>query len=72
MPTFLIYFIHLYFLLFNHHTIEEATKQKNSESHKLMVNNLYTYSWVKRIHQRFFKSYGITAQQYNVLRILRV
>ena len=54
-------------------TIEEAIKQKkfNSESHKLMVNILYTSSWVERTHQRFFKLHGITTQQYNVLRILR-
>ncbi|MDZ4759196.1 MAG: MarR family transcriptional regulator [Bacteroidota bacterium] len=54
-------------------TIEEAIKQKkfNSEHHKLMVNLLYTSSWVERIHQRFFKGHGITSQQYNVLRILR-
>ncbi len=54
-------------------TIELAIKQKkfNSESHKLLVNILYTSSWIERIHQRFFKLHGITSQQYNVLRILR-
>ncbi len=54
-------------------TIEEAIKQKkfSSELHKLVVNILYTSSWVERLHQRFFKQHGITAQQYNVLRILR-
>jgi DNA-binding MarR family transcriptional regulator len=54
-------------------TIEEAIKQPKftNEYHKLMVNLLYTASWVDVKHQQFMKSYGITVQQFNVLRILR-
>ena len=54
-------------------TIEEAIKQPkfSNEYHKLMVNLLYTASWVDVKHQQFMKAYGITVQQFNVLRILR-
>ena len=54
-------------------TIEEAIKQPKftNEYHKLMVNLLYTASWVDVKHQQFMKNYGITVQQFNVLRILR-
>jgi len=54
-------------------TIEEAIKQPKftNEYHKLMVNLLYTASWVDVKHQQFMKSYGITVQQFNILRILR-
>jgi DNA-binding MarR family transcriptional regulator len=54
-------------------TIEEAIKQPKftNEYHKLMVNLLYTASWVDVKHQQFMKTYGITVQQFNVLRILR-
>ncbi|MFM7725621.1 MAG: MarR family winged helix-turn-helix transcriptional regulator, partial [Flavobacteriales bacterium] len=46
-------------------------KQFNSESHKLAVNLIYTYNWLNSLHSAFLKEYGVTMQQYNVLRILR-
>lgn len=54
-------------------TIEQAIKQPKftNEYHKLIVNLLFTASWVDVRHQQFMKSYGITMQQFNVLRILR-
>ena len=38
---------------------------------KAQLNILYTASWIKNHQNEFFKSYGISAQQYNVLRILK-
>ncbi|HEY9117247.1 MAG TPA: MarR family transcriptional regulator, partial [Roseivirga sp.] len=38
---------------------------------KLVVNILYTNSWLLDQQNRLFKNYGITSPQYNVLRILR-
>ncbi len=46
-------------------------KQFQSEHHKLLVNLIYSGNWVKSIHAEVLKPYGLTLQQYNVLRILR-
>lgn len=53
--------------------LEDEIKQKkfNSEHEKLLVNLIFTSNWLGCLQQRFFKPFGITSQQYNVLRILR-
>jgi len=53
--------------------IEEEIKQKSfkNEFHKLVINLKFTAGWLSGIHNKIFKSYGISSQQYNVLRILR-
>jgi len=53
--------------------LEEEIVQKKfrSENHKLGVNLVYTYNWLDAFSQNHFKKYGITGQQFNVLRILR-
>lgn len=53
--------------------IEDEIKQKKfqSEHHKLLINLIFTSNWLNTLQQRFFKNYGITPQQYNVLRILK-
>jgi len=53
--------------------IEEEIKQKSfkNEYHKLFVNLKFTANWLSGHHNRIFKSYGLSAQQYNVLRILK-
>ena len=54
-------------------TIEDAIKQKkfNNEYEKLAVNILYTASWIDALHIQSLKPFGISPQQFNVLRILR-
>ncbi|MCF8274729.1 MAG: MarR family transcriptional regulator [Flavobacteriaceae bacterium] len=37
---------------------------------KAMLNILYTASWISASQNEFFKPYGISPQQYNILRIL--
>jgi len=37
---------------------------------KAMLNILYTAGWISNKQNEFFKSYGISPQQYNILRIL--
>jgi MarR family transcriptional regulator, 2-MHQ and catechol-resistance regulon repressor len=37
---------------------------------KAMLNILYTASWISGCQNEFFKPYGISPQQYNILRIL--
>ena len=49
----------------------KQTKPFRNDFHEAVVNLIYTYNWVvDQIKQRI-KPYGITMQQYNVLRILR-
>ena len=53
--------------------LEEEIKQitfKN-EYQKVMINQLFTGKWISNIISKHLKEYGITSQQYNVLRILR-
>ncbi len=53
--------------------IEEAIKQKQfaNEHDKLVLNLIYTGNWILTINGRALKSFGLTTQQYNVLRILK-
>lgn len=37
---------------------------------KALINILYTASWVTNIQNTFFNPFGISPQQYNILRIL--
>ena len=55
-------------------SIEKDIKQQKpfkSPYQKLVVNILYTNNWMNSDHQSILKPYDLTAQQYNVLRILR-
>lgn len=54
-------------------TIEEEIKQKKfqSEQHKAIVNLMYTSSWLYNQNSARLKKFGITPEQFNVLRILR-
>lgn len=53
--------------------LEDEIKQEKfkDEYHKLLINLMFTGSWlnIRQIH--FFKKYDISPQQYNLLRILR-
>lgn len=53
--------------------IEEAINQKKfkNEFQKATVNLVYTHNWVNNKFKKFLKTFGITQQQFNVLRILR-
>jgi DNA-binding MarR family transcriptional regulator len=53
--------------------IEEAIKQQKfiSGHQKALINLLYTASWLQGRQQDFFKPFKITAQQFNILRILK-
>ena len=53
--------------------LEEEIKQKKfrDEYHKLAVNLQFTASWLKAYHSKLLKDFGISAQQFSVLRILR-
>lgn len=53
--------------------IEEVIHQKKfaSEYHKAQINILYTATWFNQRTAQILKPYGLTWQQFNVLRILR-
>lgn len=53
--------------------IEEAIKQPKfkTEHEKAIINLVYTGNFLILKQGQVFKSYGVTHQQYNVLRILR-
>ncbi|NNE31660.1 MAG: MarR family transcriptional regulator [Winogradskyella sp.] len=38
---------------------------------KALLNIVYTANWITSFQNEFFKGYGISPQQYNILRILR-
>ena len=53
--------------------LEEAiqTNKFKSEVHKASINLLYSAWWIKTILTKELKEYGLTHEQYNVLRILK-
>lgn len=54
--------------------IEEAIRQSTpfrNAKERAAVNLMFTYSWLISRQKEAFGPFGITAQQYNVLRILR-
>jgi len=53
--------------------LEDEIKQSKFKSvyQKLNLNLLFTNNWIREHHKKTFEEYGITPQQYNVLRILK-
>jgi DNA-binding MarR family transcriptional regulator len=54
-------------------SLEEDIKQDKfySEQQKASINILFTGSWLYNINAAYLKKFGITPEQFNVLRILR-
>lgn len=53
--------------------IEDEIKQSKFTNayQKAVINLIFTAGWLQSKHQDFFKSAGITNQQFNILRILK-
>lgn len=53
--------------------IEEEIQQKKFKSihQKAVINLIYTSNWLQGRQHEFFKTFGITGQQFNILRILK-
>lgn len=53
--------------------IEDEIKQQKfkSQHQKAVINLLFTAGWLQTRQQSFFKHFGITNQQFNILRILK-
>jgi DNA-binding MarR family transcriptional regulator len=54
-------------------SLENEIKQTTfaDEYHKLSVNVFFTSSWLMDLHRSYMKPFGLTVQQFNILRILR-
>lgn len=54
-------------------SLEKEIQQEKfaSEYEKVAVNVLFTGSWLHNLNSSRLKAYGLTPEQYNVLRILR-
>lgn len=50
---------------------QELQSRFNSEQQKAMLNVLFTANWIRTKQVALFKPYGLSPQQYNILRILR-
>lgn len=53
--------------------LEEEIKQKkfSGPQQKAILNILFTAGWLQAKNNQFLKQYGITAAQFNILRILK-
>ncbi len=50
---------------------EEMDTRFTSERHRLIANVVYTGNWITRRFGDFIKPFGLSSQQFNILRILR-
>ncbi|MGF1555947.1 MarR family winged helix-turn-helix transcriptional regulator [Paucihalobacter sp.] len=50
-------------------SIDINSKFEN-EKQKALINIMYTANWINSFQNEFFKSFGISPQQYNILKIL--
>ena len=66
-------YVHIFAADFDSMKLEEAIKSSKfrNEVHKAGLNILYTAWWLKTMMSRELKEYGLTHEQYNVLRILK-
>lgn len=62
-----------YFLFFTMVKLKEEIKQNQFRNYyqEAAINILFTSGWLYNKQKDFFRPYGITGQQYNVLSILR-
>ncbi|CAN5257330.1 MarR family transcriptional regulator [soil metagenome] len=53
--------------------IEDEIKQASFKNpyQKVAINLIFTAGWLQNKQQEFFKPFGITSSQFNILRILR-
>src|SRR5580765_7726763 len=66
-------YVHTFVSIFITMKLEKAIKSNKfrNEVHKAGLNILYTAWWLKTMMSRELKEYGLTHEQYNVLRILK-
>ena len=62
--------VHTYICVVKLEQAIQSTKFKN-EVHKATLNILYTAWWLKTMMSKELKEFGLTHEQYNVMRILK-
>ena len=62
--------VHTYICVVKLEQAIQSTKFKD-EVHKAILNTLYTAWWLKTVMSKELKEFGLTHEQYNVLRILK-
>jgi len=50
---------------------KELNSKFSNAKIKAMINVLYTANWITNFQNEFFKPFGISPQQYNILKILK-
>jgi DNA-binding MarR family transcriptional regulator len=62
-----------FFLYYFMKPIEEEIQQKKFKTvyQKAVINLIYTSNWLQSKQHDYFKTFGITGQQFNILRILK-
>ena len=50
---------------------DEIKSRFRNQYHKATVNLIYSANWMSRYSNELFKQHGLSAQQFNILRILR-
>ena len=50
---------------------EEVKTRFENNRHRFVTNLMFTSSWISNLFIDFLKAYGISPQQFNILRILR-
>lgn len=50
---------------------KDINSKFKSQRQKALLNIIYTANWISSSQNEFFKPFGISPQQYNILRILR-
>lgn len=50
---------------------KDINSKFTSNKVKALINIIYTANWITSLQNDFFKPFGISPQQYNILRILR-
>ena len=50
---------------------EEVKTRFANERHRFVVNLVYTAGWIRNLSTEYLKPFGISSQQFNILRILR-
>jgi DNA-binding MarR family transcriptional regulator len=50
---------------------DELQSRFDSEQHRLLINIWFTSNWFRSRQVALFKPFGLSPQQYNILRILR-
>ena len=50
---------------------KELNSRFDSDKYRMIANIIFTGNWLKSLYVEFLRPYGLSSQQFNILRILR-